>query len=215
MFFKIFSCFQVSKTKKVREKKDLETECTICMDEMKEDDDYVTECCHRFHKDCLFDWISLHSNTQCPNCRKEIGLYVLETKKERKTRLKKEEYERKIKKEEEELERLVLERREREKERIKRKRKKQKNLRRRRQFIELLKSFDIKLKKRNLDVDFINCCSLKKFVSQFQYEEGEEITGICNFCNKNTFGKIKIYDHKIYHYECYRIYNCSRRHIHF
>lgn len=49
-------------------------ECTICMDEFKEDTFaakvYKTACNHFFHTDCLSEWVK--NNATCPVCRKAV-----------------------------------------------------------------------------------------------------------------------------------------------
>ena len=58
------------------EKKDLKynneihnnRECTICLEEYKENDDlYQLQCGHYYHKECIDDW--LLKNQTCPLCR--------------------------------------------------------------------------------------------------------------------------------------------------
>ncbi len=47
--------------------------CTICMDEMKIDDEYIDiQCKHIFHKECLTNYLK-DFNHICPVCRVEIG----------------------------------------------------------------------------------------------------------------------------------------------
>ena len=47
--------------------------CTICMEEMNEEDEYFDiECKHIFHKACLETYLKNYNHI-CPVCRKEIG----------------------------------------------------------------------------------------------------------------------------------------------
>lgn len=216
----MFACLFRRKEKIIeRNEDDLEKECTICMDEIK-DDGFVTKCQHRFHKNCLNEWISQYSNTECPICRKKLGLYVFETKKQRKQRIIKEEHMKQIQKEERELEEMArrieeyftlqIEREERERER---QRYIKENRKRRKQFEDILEVLDIvpsravNLKK----INFINCVSLKEFVKQYtEQPSGEERTGTCRFCKKNTYNRYQIGNGKIFHRECYKIYECHK-----
>jgi hypothetical protein len=48
-------------------------DCTICLDNMKENDEYYDiKCKHIFHKDCLFTYLKNYNHI-CPVCRIEIG----------------------------------------------------------------------------------------------------------------------------------------------
>jgi len=58
--------------KKKNEKSKVECgkyECSICLDDI-EDDFFVTECGHQFHKKCIHKWYN--SSQECPNCRGHI-----------------------------------------------------------------------------------------------------------------------------------------------
>jgi hypothetical protein len=47
--------------------------CTICMDDMITDEEYINiSCNHIFHKDCLKNYLT-NFNHICPVCRVEIG----------------------------------------------------------------------------------------------------------------------------------------------
>ena len=48
--------------------------CSICLDDVSEDDTYETECNHIFCKDCLDKWFS-RGNKECPLCRQIIDKY--------------------------------------------------------------------------------------------------------------------------------------------
>ncbi len=49
------------------------TECTICTDSFKDDDEVVkTPCEHIFHLNCIKPWLCNESN-KCPVCRKEVA----------------------------------------------------------------------------------------------------------------------------------------------
>ena len=46
--------------------------CTICLDELTNGTDVTTtQCGHRFHIDCLSEWLSHHPT--CPTCRQEVA----------------------------------------------------------------------------------------------------------------------------------------------
>ena len=45
--------------------------CSICLGEYDEDDDLISSktCSHRFHKECVLDWLQRPNTTECPCCR--------------------------------------------------------------------------------------------------------------------------------------------------
>ena len=45
--------------------------CSICLGEYDEDDELIAPktCSHRFHKDCILDWLQRPNTTECPCCR--------------------------------------------------------------------------------------------------------------------------------------------------
>ena len=45
-------------------------DCSICFDEIKEEDKKKINCNHVFHKDCLSPWL-VNENT-CPLCRQTV-----------------------------------------------------------------------------------------------------------------------------------------------
>ena len=52
-----------------------EMQCSICICEYEPGDVYIhspTTCPHRFHQDCLVDWLTLRCNTSCPTCRRDL-----------------------------------------------------------------------------------------------------------------------------------------------
>mmetsp|Transcript_25240 Transcript_25240/g.73029 ORF Transcript_25240/g.73029 Transcript_25240/m.73029 type:complete len:558 (-) Transcript_25240:983-2656(-) len=52
-----------------------ENQCSICLDGYEIGDIYVTSpttCTHRFHHDCLLDWLTRRCNTACPCCRRDL-----------------------------------------------------------------------------------------------------------------------------------------------
>jgi hypothetical protein len=52
---------------------DMDERCSICMVDMKENDDYMDiECNHIFHKECLITYLTNYNHI-CPICRKDIG----------------------------------------------------------------------------------------------------------------------------------------------
>ncbi len=54
-------------------KEDIDTNCSICFDNMKKDDEYIDiKCKHIFHKDCLTNYLQKFNHI-CPICREEIG----------------------------------------------------------------------------------------------------------------------------------------------
>jgi hypothetical protein len=53
--------------------KNMNERCTICMDDMKEGEDYYNLTCkHIFHIDCIKEYL-LNYNHMCPLCKEEIG----------------------------------------------------------------------------------------------------------------------------------------------
>ncbi len=53
--------------------KDMNENCTICMEEMNEDEEYFDiKCKHIFHKNCLETYLKNYNHI-CPVCRNEIG----------------------------------------------------------------------------------------------------------------------------------------------
>ncbi len=53
--------------------KDMNENCTICMEEMNEDEEYFDiNCKHIFHKNCLETYLKNYNHI-CPVCRNEIG----------------------------------------------------------------------------------------------------------------------------------------------
>ncbi len=53
--------------------KEMNENCTICMEIMNEDDEYLDlECKHVFHKNCLETYLKNYNHI-CPVCRKDIG----------------------------------------------------------------------------------------------------------------------------------------------
>ena len=48
--------------------------CPICREQMDEDG-IITECNHKFHKDCLKIWIRMtHSRSKCPMCNQNLTI---------------------------------------------------------------------------------------------------------------------------------------------
>ncbi len=63
----------LDKIKTLKISKDMNEKCTICMDEMKEGEEYYNLTCkHIFHIDCIKEYL-LNYNHQCPLCKEEIG----------------------------------------------------------------------------------------------------------------------------------------------
>eukprot|EP00586_Coscinodiscus_wailesii_P009170 CAMPEP_0172523638 /NCGR_PEP_ID=MMETSP1066-20121228/293761_1 /TAXON_ID=671091 /ORGANISM="Coscinodiscus wailesii, Strain CCMP2513" /LENGTH=577 /DNA_ID=CAMNT_0013306721 /DNA_START=484 /DNA_END=2217 /DNA_ORIENTATION=+ len=47
--------------------------CSICLCDYEEGETYIApKCPHRFHKDCIIEWLEVRQNTACPCCRKDI-----------------------------------------------------------------------------------------------------------------------------------------------
>ncbi len=66
MKFCMYNVFK--KNSKKYNKQDI---CSICLENIqKNDKSQYTECGHRFHTHCLYDWLML--NNTCPICRHEI-----------------------------------------------------------------------------------------------------------------------------------------------
>lgn len=56
---------------KIGERLDENTTCPICLDEINENDDYLTTPCnHTFHKNCILTWLA--DNGTCPVCRDKL-----------------------------------------------------------------------------------------------------------------------------------------------
>ena len=62
-----------------KKKDDIPT-CTICLDDINEPlNMYITECCHKYHLDCMTDF-SKYNNNKCPVCNQRINLSSLKNK---------------------------------------------------------------------------------------------------------------------------------------
>ena len=48
--------------------------CSICLENILNDDKHITSCNHIFHKECMARWMSL--NHSCPLCRKNLDLNI-------------------------------------------------------------------------------------------------------------------------------------------
>ncbi len=46
---------------------DTVNDCGICMEQLLENDKYITQCNHIFHKECINKWLQIKDN--CPYCR--------------------------------------------------------------------------------------------------------------------------------------------------
>ncbi len=63
----------LDKIQKTKITKEMSEKCTICMDDMKEGDEYYNLTCrHIFHIDCIKEYL-LNYNHMCPLCKEEIG----------------------------------------------------------------------------------------------------------------------------------------------
>lgn len=49
----------------------LKQECSICLDDIKKNQESKTVCNHKFHKECLNTWLKTHNT--CPLCRTSIA----------------------------------------------------------------------------------------------------------------------------------------------
>jgi hypothetical protein len=69
-----FNKLQVEKFKNITKetiKKDVDTQCTICVDEFdKEDDVIITPCKHLYHKQCIEKWCE--QSVFCPVCKQDF-----------------------------------------------------------------------------------------------------------------------------------------------
>ena len=50
----------------------IETECSICLDNILLHDLHITPCKHHFHNNCIRNWMNLNNN--CPNCRQHFHI---------------------------------------------------------------------------------------------------------------------------------------------
>ncbi len=48
-------------------------ECSICIENILDEDKDITKCTHVFHKECIKKW--LESNNTCPSCKTELKEY--------------------------------------------------------------------------------------------------------------------------------------------
>ena len=63
----------VDKIKSEKLTEDLNEKCSICMMDMKKDEEYSKlPCQHNFHTDCVMKWLKEY-NYKCPVCREECG----------------------------------------------------------------------------------------------------------------------------------------------
>ena len=58
---------------------EVEDNCSICLNPMTKDDKKLPDCPHRFHEDCIKNWIE--KNNTCPNCRTKILPHIHEDSK--------------------------------------------------------------------------------------------------------------------------------------
>ena len=45
-------------------------DCPICLESLKDEDNYVSKCKHVFHNKCIDAW--LDGNVSCPKCRRHV-----------------------------------------------------------------------------------------------------------------------------------------------
>lgn len=63
----------LDKIKTLKITKEMNERCTICMDDMKEGEEYYNLTCkHIFHIDCIKEYL-LNYNHMCPLCKEDIG----------------------------------------------------------------------------------------------------------------------------------------------
>jgi hypothetical protein len=63
----------LDKIQKTKITKEMSEKCTICMDDMKEGEEYYNLTCrHIFHIDCIKEYL-LNYNHMCPLCKEDIG----------------------------------------------------------------------------------------------------------------------------------------------
>ena len=63
----------LDKIQKKKITKEMSEKCTICMDDMREGEEYYNLTCrHIFHIDCIKEYL-LNYNHMCPLCKEEIG----------------------------------------------------------------------------------------------------------------------------------------------
>jgi len=61
--------FKTKALKKSVAESPIDTECSICFEIPKTVDSCVTNCGHKFCKECLDNWTIHHKKSECPNCR--------------------------------------------------------------------------------------------------------------------------------------------------
>lgn len=44
-------------------------QCTICLEDVDEEEGHAMSCGHRFHSSCLIDWLLVGTSRTCPTCR--------------------------------------------------------------------------------------------------------------------------------------------------
>ncbi len=55
-------------------------ECSICYENINDENKFITDCCHYFCNDCFGKWKeSCNGNVTCPNCRTVLEERVSET----------------------------------------------------------------------------------------------------------------------------------------
>lgn len=57
--------------KRVKSNMLVDNDCSICLEPLTENVATALPCGHRFHKDCIVNWLS-RSQGKCPNCKKRI-----------------------------------------------------------------------------------------------------------------------------------------------
>jgi hypothetical protein len=67
----ILSFLNINKTEEsiplLSEQENIENECVICLDDLKDKDTTVLHCGHEFHSECIESWTSIQIT--CPMCR--------------------------------------------------------------------------------------------------------------------------------------------------
>ena len=52
-------------------------ECIICLDEFGDDDIAILACMHKYHYNCLKNWLSYNRNLRCPECYKHARIVCI------------------------------------------------------------------------------------------------------------------------------------------
>jgi len=64
----------------IKSDKYLDKECSICLEELKNENYVTLPCLHNFHSGCILSWFDKQIKPDCPHCRKKF-IYILTDKK--------------------------------------------------------------------------------------------------------------------------------------